>query len=131
MYAPLLCSESERMRPESLGDMIQEARMSRYKLREFAKLVGISATHLSDIENDRRVPSESVLLEIAQHLDLDADTLMVAARRVPEDTKRYVEEVPEAVSLFRTISNKELRTDELKLLKREADRLVRKRKTDQ
>ena len=119
------------MSADGLGDTIQEARAEQYKLREFARILNISATHLSDIENNRRIPSEELLLEIAQHLNLDADKLLVAARRVPADTKRYVEEVPEAVSLFRKISNRELSPEELKKLERATDKLVRERKRNE
>ena len=119
------------MPPEVLGDIIQAARAERFKLREFARLLGISATHLSDIENSRRIPSEALLLEIAQYLGLDANELMVASRRVPEDTRRYAKEVPEAVSLFRKISNRELSPDELGALERATDRLVRKRQKNE
>lgn len=115
------------MPPDMLGDIIQFTRVQRYKLREFARILNVSATHLSDIENNRRIPSESLLLEIAQHLGLDVNQLMVATRRVSEDTRRYAEEVPQAVSLFRKISNRELSPDELKVLERATDRLVKKR----
>lgn len=119
------------MPAETLGDMIQEARISRYKLREFARILGISPTHLSDVENNRRAPSESLLIEIAQYLDLGVDELIVATGRIPEDTKRYAQEVPEAVSLFRKISNRELNPEELNRLKLETDRIVKKRKGDE
>ena len=119
------------MPPNTLGDIIQAARVERYKLREFARLLDISATHLSDIENNRRMPSEALLLEIAQYLGLDANELMVASRRVPEDTRRYAKEVPEAVSLFRKISNRELSPDEREVLERATDRLVRKRQKNE
>lgn len=119
------------MPPNTLGEMIQAARVERYKLREFARILEISPTHLSDIENNRRVPSESLLLEISQHLGLDANKLMVATRRVPEDTRRYAEEVPEAVSLFRKISNRELSPSELEALERATDRLIKKRQKNE
>lgn len=119
------------MPTNTLGEIIQAARSERYKLREFARVLEVSPTHLSDIENNRRIPSEGLLLEIAQYLGLDANELMMAARRVPEDTQRYAEEVPEAVSLFRKISNRELSPAELEVLERATDRLVKKRRKDE
>ena len=112
---------------QRLGELIQEARLPRYKLREFARVLGVSPTHLSDVENDRRIPSEALLIDIAQYLELDIDELIVATRRISEDTKRYAQEVPEAVSLFRKISNRELSAEELHQLKRATERIVSQR----
>ena len=116
------------MAPRTLGETIQEARLARYKLREFARLLKVSATHLSDVENNRRVPSEDLLSRIAQCLELDLDKLMAAAGRIPEDTRRFVAKNPEAVSLFRTVST--LRPEELRKLERAAENLARRRQKD-
>ena len=117
------------MSDKSLGEMIQESRAARYKLREFARQLETSPTHLSDIENERRVPSEDLLEQIADKLDLDLEKLLVAARRVPADAHRYVADVPEAVSLFRQISTHGLSPDELKTLERKTESIVKKRQT--
>lgn len=115
--------------PRTLGEMIREARIARFKLREFARELDVSPTHLSDVENDRRVPSEELLSEIADRLNLDLDKLMAAAGRVPEDTRRFIENNPEAISLFRKVSA--LRPDELKKLGKKADDMARKRGQDE
>ncbi|HNP62450.1 MAG TPA: helix-turn-helix transcriptional regulator [Woeseiaceae bacterium] len=116
------------MSDKSLGEMIQEARAARYKLREFARLLGTSPTHQSDIENNRRVPSEELLELTAEKLDLDLEALLMAARRVPDNAHRYVADVPEAVSLFRKISAHGLNPDELKTLERKTESIVKKRR---
>ena len=113
------------MPTKTLGATIQEARMARHKLREFARLLDVSPTHLSDVENDRRVPSEDLLSQIAEHLELDLDKLMAAAGRIPEDTRRFMAKNPEAASLFRKVST--LRPRELQELEKAADSLTRKR----
>ena len=117
------------MARQMLGEIIQEARSARYKLREFARLLDISATHLSDVENNRRLPSEDLLAQIARNLDLDLDRLMATTGRIPEDTLGFVKKHPEVVSLFRKVSN--LRPEELKKLERTADSLARKRQKDE
>lgn len=63
-----------------LSDIIREARIEkRLRLRELAKAAGIAASYLSDIENDRRIPSVDVLRKLAEVLTLDFDELMAQA----------------------------------------------------
>ena len=116
------------MPPRSLGQVIQQARTGRYKLREFARLLNVSPTHLSDVENNRRLPSEDLLLQFAQRLDLDFDRLMAMVGRVPQEARRLFEKHPEAVSLFRKVST--LDPADLKKLEETADDLVRKREQE-
>ena len=106
----------------SLGDTIREARLARFKLREFARLLGVSPTHLSDVENDRRVPSEELLTKMASYLELDLDELLAAAGRVPEEARRFMENNPQAVSLFRRVS--ELDADQFKRLRKLAEQIT-------
>ena len=100
-----------------------------FGLRELAKRVAISPTHLSDVENNRRVPSEGLLRALAETLDLDFDGLMVMARKVYSTTEQYVRQVPEAVTLFRKVSEHNLSPDELRKLEAQAERLARRRNT--
>ena len=111
------------MPSSSLGETIREARLARFKLREFARLLEVSPTHLSDVENGRRTPSEELLTQIASHLGLDLDKLLAAAGRVPEDTRRFIENNPQAIPLFRKVSA--LGPNQLKKLEKEADQMVR------
>ena len=106
----------------SLGETIREARLARFKLREFARLLDVSPTHLSDVEFGRRIPSEELLTLIAEHLELDLDRLMAAAGRVPEDARRYIANNPRAVSLFRKVSSFD--RSQLRRLERETDRIA-------
>ena len=77
------------MPAKTLGEVIQEARGERFKLRELARKLGISPTHLSDIENNRRAPSEDLLVDIAKHLDLNADRLLALVGRVSGETRTF------------------------------------------
>lgn len=55
------------MTGESLGQAIRRLRLKAdYRLREFALLIDLSAAYLSDIEHDRRNPTEDVLRKIAE-----------------------------------------------------------------
>ncbi len=113
----------------SLGARLHTARVETtdYGLRELAKLLSISPTHLSDIENDRRVPSEELLRSLAKHLRLDFDDLMVQAGKVYEVTEKYVENVPQAVTLFRKVSESKLSPEELGKLEKKVEQLARDR----
>jgi ribosome-binding protein aMBF1 (putative translation factor) len=50
------------MNNHTLGDIVREARLAKEQsLRQVSKLLEITPSYMSDIENDRRVPSEEVL----------------------------------------------------------------------
>lgn len=100
-----------------------------FGLRELAKRLAISPTHLSDVENNRRAPSEELLRALAETLKLDFDDLMVMAGRVYSTTEQYVRQVPEAVTLFRKVSEHNLSAKELQMLEAQAERLARRRDT--
>ncbi|MFI5259159.1 MAG: helix-turn-helix domain-containing protein [Candidatus Limnocylindrales bacterium] len=89
----------------TLGDRIRVARARRRQtLRDLAIAVGKAPSYLSDIENDRRVPSEDLLAILAAELDLDFDELMAAAGRIGSDADRYLRRTPAAGVLFRRLS---------------------------
>src|SRR3954454_23723420 len=92
------------MLERTLGDTIREARIAKGpSLRDLAKALEITPSYLSDIENDRRVPSEDVLGRIANLLGLDYDLLMAQAGRFGGDAERYMKRHPTAGVLFRKI----------------------------
>lgn len=93
-------------RKKSLGDVLREARIAKdLGLRELARQLDKSPSYISDIENDRRVPSEEVLAQLAKILGLDFEKLMALAGRLGDTTRRLVEKNPEAVALFRKLSS--------------------------
>ena len=100
-----------------LGDIINSARLKKgMGLRALARDIGIAASYLSDIENDRRVPSEAVLRDIARLLDLDFDLLMQQAGRLGEDAERYLRGNRLAGRLFRRIAESRLDQEALENL---------------
>lgn len=117
-------------RVDSLGDQIRAARVrAGLGLRELArKLDSVTPSYLSDIENDRRVPSEKVLANLSRLLGLDFDELMAAAGRFGEETDRYLRREPTAGVLMRRLSQKNLGRDALEALLREAERLGQQRR---
>ena len=108
-----------------LSARIREARVEKkLGLRQLAKILDISSTHLSDIENSRRVPSEDLLKKLAKNLNLDFDELMVQIGKVYNVTEQYVREVPQAVRLFRKVSEHHLSPKALEKLEKQAERLA-------
>ena len=66
----------------------------------------ISAQYLNDIEHDRRnPPSEFLIAQIAQILNLDKDVLCLVAGTIPQDLKKMAttqpEKMEEAFKAFR------------------------------
>jgi len=115
------------MSNQTLGEIIREARLAKEKsLREVSKLLEITPSYMSDIENDRRVPSEEVLRNITNLLGLDFDHLMALAGRFGDNADRYMKKQPVAGVLFRRISENNLQEDELRELLRRAEELGRK-----
>src|SRR5574338_891130 len=91
----------------SFGDRVRLARARmRLTLRQLGALSGNTASYLSDIENDRRVPSEPVIRTLASILELDPDDLLASAGRFGDDADRYLRRNPEAGILFRRMSQK-------------------------
>lgn len=112
------------MKGGTLGQVLRDSRVALdFGLREFAKRLDITPSYLSDIECDRRVPSEEVLSNLAQALDLELDHLMALAGRVGDDAERYMKNHPTAGVLFRRISDKGLREEDLRKLLQEVEKL--------
>jgi len=102
---------------ETFGDRVRTARARKHlTLRQAAERVGRSASFLSDIEHGRRLPSEDVLHDLAQLLDLDPDDLMASSGRLPTDVANYLRTTPDAARLFRTLSSRGVDSAGVKLL---------------
>lgn len=114
---------------KSLGTVIRDARVkSGRSLREFAKLLGITPSYQSDIENDRRVPAEDVLKKTAELLGLNFEELMALAGRIGEDAQRYLRRQPAAGVLFRKLTETNAPEALLRKMIEEAEEAKRKEK---
>jgi transcriptional regulator with XRE-family HTH domain len=102
---------------QSLGEVVRRKRIEvNISLRDLAKKLELAPSYLSDIENNRRVPSEDVLQRLAAELGLKVDDLMARAGRFGDDAERYIKQHPAAGVLFRRISDKRLQDGDLKKL---------------
>lgn len=72
------------MNDQQFGAFIRDRRVELgWQAKTIAVHVGISPTHLSDIEYGRRHPSERVLWNLARVLGLDPFALHALAGRIP------------------------------------------------
>lgn len=96
------------MTAESLGRAIRRLRLQAgYGLREFAGLLGISAAYQSDIEHDRRVPTDEILGDTAKLLRRKVGTTYEELRklspRIETDLRDLLQQTPEVNQLLRQV----------------------------
>ena len=112
------------MADKTLGDVVREARAARdLRLRELARRLEVTPSYVSDIENNRRVPSEDVLQRIAVELELPMENLVALAGRLGSGAERYLRQTPVATTLFRRISAENLTESEIRDLMEHVERL--------
>jgi transcriptional regulator with XRE-family HTH domain len=112
------------MADTTLGDVVRDGRTAKdMKLRELARRLDVTPSYVSDIENDRRVPSEDVLARIANELDLDLEDLVARSGRLGTNAERYMRDTPAATTLFRRISAERLNEDEIQQLLHRVEQL--------
>jgi transcriptional regulator with XRE-family HTH domain len=113
---------------KTLGQVIRDTRVaSGRSLREFARGVGITPSYQSDIENDRRIPSEDVLKKMAGSLNLNYEELMALAGRFGDDAERYLRRNPTAGALFRKLSETNAPENVLRKMLKEVKKLEQKK----
>jgi transcriptional regulator with XRE-family HTH domain len=113
---------------KTLGQVIRDARVAAgTSLREFARTLEITPSYQSDIENDRRIPSEEVLKRVAGLLSLDFEELMALGGRFGDDAERYLRRHPTAGALFRKLSETNAPEDILRKMLQEAKEFEKKK----
>ena len=100
---------------KSLGERIRELRLAKdISLREFAKKIGNSAAHVSDIELGRRYPSEEVLEAIAEFLKVPVEELRSYDSRVPvEELKKLIAMEPAFGFALRKLAGTNVTAEEI------------------
>lgn len=93
-----MADPSSPQRP-SAGSMLRKKRVEVLQkgLRETAKLLGVTPPHLTDIEKDRRVPSEALLQRIVALYQLDEAELRAAWGKAEDFVHEMVTQDPETV----------------------------------
>ena len=84
------------------GTVVRELREEKgFGLRQFAKMIGVSATYLSKIERDELPPpAEDRVKEIARLLDQDPDDLLALAGKVASDLSAIIRNQPRELAAF-------------------------------
>lgn len=90
---------------KKFGDRVRQLRQAKgLGQRALAKMVGISLTYVSKIENHRLdfgdYPSTEVILRIATALEADEDELLILAKKIPERIHQRVLERPDVFGLL-------------------------------
>jgi transcriptional regulator with XRE-family HTH domain len=79
----------------------------RLSLRQLAAKIkkgdgtSISPTYLHDIENNNRIPSAQIIVQIANELTYDADKLLVLAERISPAAEELLKDQPVVAQLLR------------------------------
>jgi transcriptional regulator with XRE-family HTH domain len=114
----------------TLGDTIRRNRLKAgITLRKFAREVGISAAHLSDVEHNRRRPSQEVLRRVAAGLAPVGVTYPALDRLMPRlepEMQQWVGETPEVRQMLRAVRESGRNPREVL---RDIERMLKRRKS--
>jgi transcriptional regulator with XRE-family HTH domain len=111
---------SEVKEEKTIGEIIAEARKKAgLSLRTVSAKIPVKFPYLADIEKNRRNPSEKVIRELCNQveLNLDFDVLMAKAGRLGEETEQYIKETPAFGSLIRELAHIRLNEKQLNSIK--------------
>lgn len=87
---------------KSFGETVRAKRVAKgITLRDFARLLGVSPTYVSQIEQDKfSPPTEDRIVKMAQILHEDPDELLALAGRVAEDLPEIIRKHPREMATF-------------------------------
>lgn len=88
---------------EKLGDFIRNKRLQMgVGLNRAAKIIGISASNLHDIETGKKTrPKIDTLNSIASFLGVHPDTIIILAEKIPPDVYWRMAKNPELIEMVR------------------------------
>jgi HTH-type transcriptional regulator, competence development regulator len=84
----------------TFGGRIRELRQAKeLTLRALAKIVKVTFTYVSKIENQKlsfgEFPSDDLIVKLARALDADPDELLLLAEKIPEAIRKRVLQRPD------------------------------------
>jgi HTH-type transcriptional regulator, competence development regulator len=84
----------------TFGGRIRELRQAKeLTLRALAKMVKVTFTYVSKIENQKlsfgEFPSDDLIVKLARALDADPDELLLLAEKIPEAIRKRVLQRPD------------------------------------
>ena len=85
-----------------IGQFIRKRREAQdMSLSQLCRMIGVSQTYGSYIENGKVPPSPAFLVKAAAVLGIDSDELLARAGKLADDVRAYIQKHPEAVKLLR------------------------------
>lgn len=122
------------MSPTYLGEEIRRLRLQAgYTLRGLAADLGVSAAHMSDIEHNRRRPSEKLLRKIADKLRKTGATyesLEKLLSGIDSKTREWASSTPGARTLLRRLLEADVDPQEIhRALEKVLGRTLKKKST--
>lgn len=114
---------------KAFGQVLRDKRMEKgFSLRKFARLVGVSPTYLSQVEQmNVDPPTADRVKRMAELLEENVDEWTALAGRLTEDLPGIIHEEPtEVPDLLRAVRG--LNADQLRQLRENAERMKRQGK---
>ncbi len=113
---------------KTLGERIRELREEQdLSLRELAKIIGVSAAFMSDVELGRRHPSDKHMRSIARALDTSLEDLRQFDTRPPlREFRKATLSNPEYGFAFRQMIDRQISSEELLEFIKQRDEKLRK-----
>ena len=114
------------------GQVLREKRIEKgYSLRKFAKMVGISPTYLSQVEQlNIDPPTADRVKKMAEILEENVDEWTALAGRLTDDLPGIIHESPTDVpDLLRAVRG--LTADQLRRLREDAERMQKEGKDEE
>lgn len=114
---------------KAFGQVLRDKRMEKgFSLRKFARLVGVSPTYLSQVEQmNVDPPTADRVKRMAELLEENVDEWTALAGRLTEDLPEIIHQEPtEVPDLLRAVRG--LNADQLRQLRENAERMKRQGK---
>jgi transcriptional regulator with XRE-family HTH domain len=97
----------------TFGTRIRELRQGKsLTLRDLARIVQVTFTYLSKIENQKlsfgEFPSSDLIVELARVLDGDPDELLLLAEKVPDAIRQRVLQRPDVFRKLAILNDQQL-----------------------
>ena len=103
--------------PQTVGSRLKYWRkVSRLRLVDVASLIHVSQGSLSDLENDKSLPSAATLTGLCQKTDMNLYWLLTGEGSMVSKEERYQAESQEVSKLMAWMQDKDFRKTVIKLL---------------
>lgn len=91
------------MADNNFGNRLRDLRKkSGESIKSLAKDLDVNYTYLSQMENNKKIPSEELIDKIAKRFNHDSEELKIIAGKIPEDIKKILMDNPKkAVDFLR------------------------------